>query len=86
MSTPPRGRKRFSSWCRFSDNRSNWPWAPLSPETYSAVQGAILDNLHYNIWGVSRPFIGKYLHDYRALGNDLIEGTRTAWLDKYTTS
>ena len=57
----------------------------FTPETYSAVQGAILDNLHY-IWGANRPFTGKYLHDYRALGNDLIEGTRTAWLDKYTTS
>ena len=24
-----------------------------TPETYSAIQGAILDNLHYNIWGAS---------------------------------
>ena len=57
----------------------------FSPESYSAAQNAILDNLHF-IWGANRPFTGKYLHDYRALGNDLIDGTRTAWLDKYTTS
>lgn len=57
----------------------------FTPESYSAAQNSILNNLHF-IWGANRPFTGTYLHDYRALRNDLMDGTRTAWLDKYTTS
>ena len=57
----------------------------LSPGSYSANEGRILAHLHL-IWGASKPFIGKYIDDYRTLNNSLIEGTRTAWLDKYTSS
>lgn len=52
------------------------------PESYSANQGRILDKLHF-IWGANRSFTGKY---YKALGNELMDGIRTAWLDKYTSS
>ena len=31
-------------------------------------------------------FEGEYLKDYKALHNELIEGVKTAWLDKYTTA
>ena len=55
----------------------------FTPESYCAVQGAILNNLHF-IWQANRPLTGRHLHDNRALGNDLIDGRRTAWLDKYT--
>lgn len=55
------------------------------PESYNARQGGIMNNLNF-IWGANRPFTGKYIHDYKALGNDLIHGTRTAWLHKYTSS
>ena len=57
----------------------------FSPGSYSANEGRILTNLHL-IWGGSKPFTGKYMDDYHTLNNNLIEGTRTAWLDKYTSS
>ena len=42
----------------------------FTPESYSAAQDSILNNLHF-IWGANRPFTGTYLHNYRALRNDL---------------
>ena len=57
----------------------------FSPNRYSDKQGKIIETLSY-IWGVDRQFSSKYIDDYRAINNDLVEGTRIAWLDKYTTS
>ena len=56
----------------------------FSPSTYSTSRGKIIDTLHF-VWGVQRDFTGKYMEDYREINNDLIEGKRTAWVDKYTS-
>ena len=56
----------------------------FSPVTYTCTPGKILDKLHF-VWGVDRDFTGNYVEDYRAINNNLIPDTRTAWLDKYTS-
>ena len=53
------------------------------PNGYSATQGKLLDTLHF-VWGAERNFTGRYIDDYKAINNNLID-SRTSWLDKYTS-
>ena len=37
-------------------------------------------------WDLDEDFQGQYLTDHKTLHTELVDGTRTAWIDKYTTS
>lgn len=55
------------------------------PSTFSVKAGEVLDSLHM-FWNINKELRGEYLNDYQAICNELYPETRTAWLDKYTTS
>ena len=57
-----------------------------SPSTYSVVQGSTLETICF-YWNLDRHFEGQYIKDYKHINNEvLLDGKRSSWLDKYTTS
>ena len=57
-----------------------------SPSTYSVVQGSTLETICF-YWNLDRHFEGQYMTDYKHINNQLLlDGKRSSWLDKYTTS
>ena len=54
------------------------------PSTYKAEDNHILRDLSL-FWNVDREFEGSYTTDYKTLNNELHDGRRTCWSDKYTT-
>ena len=56
-----------------------------SPPTYCANKGEILHSLH-TFWDVNEDFSCDYIKDHQTIRNEMLNDTRTARLDKYTTS
>ena len=55
------------------------------PPVYNANNRQVLSSLSL-YWDTDEEFQGEYMQDHRALQNELADGIRTAWTDKYTTS
>ena len=55
-----------------------------SPAAYSVNKGEVLHSLHM-FWDVNEDFSSEYIKDHQTIQNELLDGIRTSWLDKYTT-
>ena len=57
----------------------------FSPLSYSVTHGSILKCIAL-YWKLDTNFQGEYMADYKLINNALLDGVRTSWTDKYTTS
>ena len=79
--------------CLFSDEKQLHTFLGLteegkslfSPSSYSVIQGSILRCIAL-YWKLDTNFQGDYMNDYKLINNALLDGVRTSWTDKYTTS